>query len=208
MTTINVKDFWPFWETPGKLRRFDYKAIDGSMPPITAVFAYDIGTKSMLYIDYDAILDWKDTWYYSYDQKNGVLEWRDDYPGGKKVVMSPAIGWGNIEQIGGSYVNYPKMDPFQCWPPSFASGVQCVAYEELYPAWTNTVGTYTDVLQFTYLQSWSGKPGGGARYWMAKGIGPVSVAWLAQSPTDPYSKPLITTARMDATVSDIEALTS
>ena len=219
MTTINVVEYWPWWNTPGKLRRFDYTAIDGSMPPITSVFAYDAGSSSMQYIDYDAHLNWKDTWYLKYSPSNGVMEWRDDYPGGKKVVMNPGIGWGNVQQIGGSYVNKPKMDPFQSWPPSMAQGVQCVAYEALLPEWKyptpkksvndlDFVSVYKDVLVFTYLQSWSGKPGGGARYWMAKGIGPVSVQWLAQDPTDPYSKPLIETARMDAVVTDVDPLVS
>lgn len=193
---IYVPDYWPFFKT-AELRRFDYVDSTGSMPPITSVFAYDKGTDSMLYIDYDAHLTWKDTWYYQNLPGFGVAEWRDDYPG-KKVVMNPPIGWGEYVEIGGSYVNKPKMSPFQSWPPAMASGVQIVAYEAL----------QDDTLIFTYLQSWSGKPGGGARYWMKRGVGPVSVQWLAQDPTDPYGKPLIQTARMDATVTSVGGLTS
>lgn len=210
-TLINVKDYWPFWADPSHLRRFDYTAIDGSMPPITSVFTYDRGSDSMLYIDYDAHLNWKDTWYYQYRAGFGVAEWRDDYPGGKKVVMSPPIGWGNFETIGGSYINYPKMDLFRSWPPSMAKGVQCVAYEAVLPSLMLQSGTtYKDVLQFTYLQSWDSKPGTGARYWNAKGVGPIAVQWLAQDPTSPTGKPIIQTARMDAIVTDVGgiALTS
>ena len=204
MTKINVVDYWPFWKTQGKLRRFDYTAVDGSMPPLTVVFAYDKVTDSMLYIDYDSHLEWKDTWYIKYDPINGVMEWRDDYPG-KKVVMSPGIGWGNVEEIGGSYINYPKMSPFQSWPPTISKGVQCVSYEILLPNYRLSNGKkYDDVLVMTYLQSWSGKPGGGARYWMAKGIGPIAVQWIAQNITNPYNSPLIQTAVMDAVVTDIE----
>ena len=210
---IYVPDYWPLFKT-GELRRFDYTDPTGSMPPITSVFAYDKGTDSMLYIDYDAHLTWKDTWYYKVTSE-GLMEWRDDYPG-KKVVMSPGIGWGGMQEIGGTYMNKPKMSPFQSWPPAMASGVQIVAYEQLLDEYfvTRTEGRgtasrlYRDVLVFTYLQSWSGKPGGGARYWMAKGVGPVSVQWLAQDPTDPYSKPLIQTARMDAVVTSVGGLTS
>ena len=204
---IFVPGFWPFWKTPGKMRRFDYKALDGSMPPITVVFAYDAGTDSMLYIDYNAHLNWVDTWYYTYQPGFGVNEWRDDYPG-KKVVMKPGIGWGEYQEIGGTYINYPQMSPFQSWPPAVAKGVQIVAYEALHDSWTNTVGTYKDVLQFTYLQAWDGKPGGGARYWMPLGVGPVSVQWIAQNPQDPYSAPLIETSRMDATIQEVDPLTS
>jgi len=207
---IFVPGYWPFWKDNTHLRRFDYTAVDGSMPPITAVFTYDKGSDSMLYIDYDAHLTWKDTWYYQYRQGFGVAEYRDDYPG-KKVVLSPPIGWGEWAEIGGSYVDYPKMDPFRSWPPAFAKGVQCVAYEALLPTMMLTNGTtYNDVLQFTYLQSWDGKFGTGARYWNALGIGPIAVQWLAQDPSDPYSKPIIQTARMDAVVTDVgnPALTS
>lgn len=204
---IHVPDYWPRF-TDARLRRFDYTAVDDSMPPITAVFAYDKGTGSMLYVDYDAHLNWKDTWYYKYKPGFGVAEWRDDYPG-KKVVMSPAIGWGENVEIGGTFINKPKMNPLQSWPPAFSDGVQIVAYESLLPQFRTMHGeTFHNVLQFTYLQSWGGKPGGGARYWMAIGVGPVAVQWLAQDPKDPYSKPIIQTARMDAVVSTVNALTS
>lgn len=202
---IFVPAYWPMFKT-NELRRFDYTAVDGSMPPITAVFSYDKSKDAMLYIDYDAHLTWKDTWYYKYQPGFGISEYRDDYPGGKVVVMSPAIGWGEYQEIGGSYINYPKMNPLQSWPPAFSSGVQIVAYEHLLPQFKTTTGvSYSDVLVMTYLQSWSGKPGAGARYWMAKGIGPVAVQWLAQDPKDPRGKPLIQTARMDAVVSSVTA---
>jgi len=205
---IFVPNFWPFWTDPNYMRRFDYTAVDGSMPPITAVFAYDKGSSSMLYIDYDAHLTWKDTWYYQYRPQFGVAEWRDDYPG-KKVVLSPAIGWGEWADIGGSYVDYPKMDLFKSWPPAAAKGVQCVAYEALLPTMMLSDGTsYNNVLQFTYLQSWDGKPGTGARYWNALNVGPIAVQWLAQDPTNPLGKPIIETARMDAVVTEVGALVS
>lgn len=201
MTQIFIPDYWPRF-TGSQLRRFDYTAVDDSMPPITAVFAYNKGTDSMLYIDYDAHLTWKDTWYYKVT-KDGLMEWRDDYPG-KKVVMSPGIGWGGVQELGGTYINYPKMNPLQSWPPAMAKGVQICAYEQLLTQFRVQTGVmYNDVLVFTYLQSWDGKPGSGARYWMAKGVGPVAVQWLAQDPTNPYTRPIIETARMDAVVSTV-----
>lgn len=208
MTKIFIPDYWPLFVT-GELRRFDYTAIDDSMPPITSVFAYDKGSNSMLYIDYDAHLTEKDRWYYQYRPGFGIAEWRDDYPGGKKVVMNPPIGWGEYQDIGSDYINYPKMDLFRSWPPAMAKGVQICHYEQLLDKFRVQTGViYPDVLVFTYLQSWDGKPAGGARYWMAKGVGPIAVQWLAQDPTNPYSKPIIQTARMDAVVSTINGLTS
>lgn len=206
MTKIYVPDYWPLLNL-GNLRRFDYTDPTGSMPPFTSVFARDRGTNSMLYIDYDAHLNWKDTWYYNITQE-GLMEWRDDYPGGKKVVMSPGIGWGGFQDIGGDYINYPKMNPFQSWPPAMAKGIQICHYEQILNSYGTSYGSWLDVLVFTYMQSWDGKPGTGARYWMAKGVGPVSVQWLAQDPTDPLGKPIIQTARMDAVVTDVTSLTS
>lgn len=206
MSKIFIPAYWPMFKT-GILRRFDYTAIDGSMPPITAVFSYDKGSDSMLYIDYDAHLNWVDTWYYRYNVGSGINEWRDDYPG-KKVVMSPPIGWGEWQDIGSDFICYPKMNPLQSWPPAMAKGVQICHYEQLLPSFTNTTQTWSDVLVFTYLQAWDGKPGTGARYWMANGVGPIAVQWLAQDPTNPYSKPIIQTARMDAVVTEVNNLTS
>jgi hypothetical protein len=202
MTTFNVRSFWPFWTTK-QLRRFDYKAIDGSMPPMTSVFSYDVGSGSMLLDDYDAKGVWKDKWYYRLGKDGVVDEWRDDYPG-KKIVMSPGIGWGSKQEIGSTYINYPQMSWYQCWPPAISKGCQICAFEAMLPTFKNTVGTYKNVLQFTYLQSWDSKPATGARYWMPEGgIGPVSLQWLAQDPKDPYGKPIIQTARMDAIVTTV-----
>jgi len=207
MSKIFMPAYWPIFKT-NELRRFDYTALDDSMPPITAVFAYDAGSDSMLYIDYDAHLTWKDTWYYRYNAGSGINEWRDDYPG-KKIVMSPPIGWGEYFDIGGTFVCYPKMSFLQSWPPAMAKGVQIVCVEALLDTFRVQTGViYNNVLKFTYLQAWDGKPGGGARYWMAEGVGPVAVQWIAQDPKDPYGKPIIETARMDAVVTSVDDLTS
>jgi len=145
----------------------------------------------------------KDKWYYQYRPGFGLAEWRDDYPGGKKVVMDAPIGWGDTQEIGSAYVNYPQMVWWQSWPPSFSKGCQIVAFEELHPSFSLTTGNYNNVLQFTYLQSWDSKPALGARYWMAEGIGPVAVQWMAQDPKNPIHNPLIITARMDAVISHV-----
>lgn len=208
MSKIFIPEYWPLFKG-SMLRRFDYTAVDDSMPPLTDVFAYDKGSDSMLYVNYDAHLNWKSTWFYQYRPGFGIAEWRDDYPGGKKVVMSPPIGWGEYVDIGGDYINYPKMNPLQSWPPAMEKGVQICHYEQLLERFRVQTGVvYNDVLVFTYLQAWGGKPGTGARYWMAKGVGPIAVQWLAQDPTDPYGKPIIQTARMDAVVSTVNGLTS
>lgn len=201
MALIDVAAYWPFFTTK-ELRRFDYVSVDGSVAPITSVFSYDVGSQSMLLNDYDEHGVWKDRWYYQSRPGFGVAEWRDDYPNGKKIVMTPPIGWGDKQEIGGTYINYPRMDLLRCWPPAWSKGCQIVAYEELMPLFETSYGEYRDVLRFTYQQAWDGKPSTGARYWMAKGIGPVALQWMAQDPKDP-SRPLITTSRLDAKISTV-----
>ena len=193
---IFVPGYWPYFKTH-ELRRFDYTAIDGSMPPLTAVFSYDPTTDSMLYADYNGEGVWRDTWFYQYRPGFGIAEWRDDYPGDKRVVMSPPIGWGEWATIGQTYTNSPKMDPLRSWPPSCAQGWQAVVFEALLDSFTTMNGTvYNNVLQFCYQQSWNGGKPAGARYWMALGVGPVAVQWVAQNDQGQ----VIETARMDAVV--------
>ena len=178
MSKLFIPAYWPFFKT-SELRRFDYTAPD--TPSFTSVFSYDKGSDSMLYNNYDANHAWLNRWYYRYNPGFGVSEWRDDYPNNKKVVLSPAIGWGEFQDIGSTYINYPKFDFFKCWPPATSSGTQIVAFEQ----YLNAYKSYYDVLVFSYLQNWNGKPATGARYWMAMGVGPVATQFLTQDVTDP-----------------------
>lgn len=193
---IFVPGYWPYFKTH-ELRRFDYTVDDGTMEPITAVFSYDPRTDSMLYADYDGAGTWKDTWYYQYRPGFGIAEWRDDYPGNKVVVMDPPIGWGEFATVGQTYTNSPKMDPFRSCPPAIAQGWQVVVFEALLDSFTLRNGrAYPNVLQFLYQQSWNGGKSGGARYWMACGVGPIAVQWVAQGPDGQ----MVETSRMDAVV--------
>jgi hypothetical protein len=147
------------------------------------VFSYDKGSDSMLYNNYDSAGTWLNKWFYRYNPGFGVAEWRDDYPGNKKVVLNPPIGWGEFQDVGSDYINYPKFDFFKCWPPASSSGVQIVHFEE-HISQMNVMGAYyQDVIQFTYLQNWNGKPATGARYWMALGVGPIKTQFLTQDAT-------------------------
>ena len=106
-------------------------------------------------------------------------------PNNKKVVLSPPIGWGEFQDVGSDYINYPKFDFFKCWPPATSSGVQIVHFEQ-HISQMNVMGSYyQDIIQFTYLQNWNGKPATGARYWMALGVGPIKTQFLTQDATDP-----------------------
>jgi len=193
-----IPAYWPFFNT-GELRRFDYQAPD--TPSFTSVFSYDRGSDSMLYNNYDSALTWLNRWYYQYKPGFGVSEWRDDYPKGKKVVLCPAIGWGEFQAIGSDYINYPKFDFLRCWPPAFSSGTQIVHFEEQIPQMEVLGVNYTDVIKFSYLQGWDGKSATGARYWMALGVGPVATQFLTQDANDPTK--VTETVRWDAVVTRV-----
>lgn len=179
---IFVAQYWPLFKTH-ELRRFDYTA--SNAPNFTSVFSYDSGSDSMRYDNYSADLTWLNCWFYQYRPGFGIAEYKDLYPNNKKVVLNPVIGWGEFSYVGGVYENKPQFDFFQCWPPATSNGEQIVQFEDHLPYYSAGSNTYTDVLQFSYLQSWNGKPATGARYWMASGIGPVSTQFLTQSATDP-----------------------
>ena len=177
-----VPAYWPFFKS-GELRRFDYS--NPNAPSFTSVFSYDKGSDSMLYNNYDSAGTWLNKWYYQYRTGFGVAEWRDDYPGNKKVVLNPPIGWGEFQEVGSDYVNYPRFDFFKCWPPASSNGVQLVHFEEHISQMSTLDVYYQDVIKFTYLQNWNGKPATGARYWMALGVGPIQTQFLTQDAKDP-----------------------
>ena len=184
---IRLNEFWPFFET-SEYRRFDYTSIDNSAsassaPPFTGVFSYDLKTSSMLLSEFSDKGVQKNRWYYQYLPGVGVCEWRDDYPN-KTVVLRNPIGWGDEVSVGKTYTNSPRMCPTSSWPPAFKAGRQFVHLEKFYPTYVCKSGdTYDDVLQFAYLQTWGrNETIAGARYLMAKGVGPISVQWIAEVP--------------------------
>jgi hypothetical protein len=177
-----VPAYWPFFKS-GELRRFDYTAPD--TPSFTSVFSYDKGSDSMLYNNYDSAGTWLNKWYYQYRTGFGVAEWRDDYPNNKKVVLNPPIGWGEFQEVKSVYKNRPKFDFFSCWPPATSNGEQVVLFDE-HISQMEVLGVYyQDVIKFSYLQGWNGKPATGARYWMALGVGPIKTQFLTQDAKDP-----------------------
>jgi hypothetical protein len=200
MAKIFVPAYWPLFKT-GELRRFDYVAPD--TPSFTSVFSYDKGSDSMLYNNYLPDGSWGNRWYYQYRTGFGIAEWRDDYPKGKKVVLNPPIGWGEFQDVGSDYIDYPKFDFFKCWPPAASKGVQIVHFED-HISQMSVLGTYyQDVIQFSYLQNWDGKPATGARYWMALGVGPIATQFLTQDEKDP--KIVTESVRWDAKVTRVNA---
>ena len=217
MTKIKVWDYFP--QPPvGKIYHFHYKDC-GSMPDTTApvklndmysLFLTDPDTKSVLYIDYDNNMKWKDTWYLQYRDGYGIAEWRDDniveknnwstkiFGKRNKIVFKKdyPIWWGDYCNVGVSYQNKPSSEFLYCNPPQAINGTQTFCIEREFPSFTLSNGdTYNDVISLVYQQSW-GKNTGGARYLFAKGIGPISVQWIAPDITD--KSRLIITNRLDA----------
>ena len=68
----------------------------------------------------------------------------------------------------------------------------------------NIFGTYyPDVIKFSYLQNWDGKPATGARYWMAIGIGPIATQFLTQDAKDPAK--ITESVRWDAKITRVNS---
>jgi hypothetical protein len=206
MAKLFVPDFWPFFKTTER-RQFHYTDNTGVLEPIYSVFMYDAGTDSMLYVDFNKSAEWQDTWYIQYRPGFGVAEWRDDLPQKNstlrtifgntiKAVYSEPIGWGEWAEIGKFYFNSPKYDPIKSWPPQWLTGSQLVNFEALHPEFTLRNGTkYSNVLQMSYIQRWNDKTGG-ARYYMAKGVGPIAIEWIGVV----NHQIVYTSPRIDATV--------
>ena len=206
--SVFVAAYWPFFKTHEQ-RKFHYVAEDGSMSPFTSFFTYDLVTDSMLYNDYDENDAWKNCWFYQYRPGFVIAEWRDDYPQDnsylaktfgnvKKKVMSTPILWGDYVHIGQVVTNKPRVSLTGSTPPQMGFASQSVLFEQILPDMVVQGVTYQDVLQFVYQQQWGNEDAHGARYWMAKGVGPIALQWV--SPTPKTGSPLVTTARMLATV--------
>lgn len=182
--SIFVPSYWPFYATKEK-RRFDYFLEGDPAPQFASTFSYDARTDSMLYVDTDAAGKLVDTWFYQHRDGIGVAEWRDDYPGGVSKVFSTPIGWGQWQGIGTTYENKPVVNPLKTWPPTKwfpPTGKQVVTFEALHDRFKLRDGTeYMQVLVFLYQQTFGGKTGG-ARYYMAQGIGPVALEFVAPNP--------------------------
>lgn len=192
--TYNVMDYWPF-DLVGttKTRSFHYTDPTGVVPPWTSVFGYDAPANALVYLDSGPTGAWTDTWFLQAGP-NGVIEVEDWYPQTnsllatmygpiKKVAMKTPIGWGSgVNGFPQTDINYPSYNPEACTPPFAASGAgrQTIVFEQHLEhfEWPDHT-TWEDVLQFSYAQSWNGGAPTGARYWLAKGIGPVAVAWIA-----------------------------
>lgn len=194
MTMLDVKSYWPF-DLVGttKTRTFHYIDPTGVVPPWTSVFGYDAPANALVYLDRGPTGAWTDTWFLQAGPQ-GVIEVEDWYPQTnlalatafgpiKKIAFQTPIAWGN--QVLGfpqTNISYPVYNPEACVPPFAASGSgqQTIIFEAHLDNFEHEgVWTYPDVLQFSYAQQWGNGAPTGARYWLAKGVGPIAVAWIA-----------------------------
>lgn len=215
--TIKAWDYWPC-PVLGRIAKFHYidvgpepdTNVHGTMPDMHSWFVLDTKTTSYLYVDYDKDMKWKDTWYLRYNS-SGVVEWRDDNIVEKESITTKIFGnrnkivfqdkkpiwWGDVCEIGKDYQNNPKSDFFACSPPQLLNGTQSFNYIKKLDTFTTKHGDiYKDVVQLIYQQAWGSKIGG-AKYWMARGVGPVAVQWISSAKVASDTNIYITN-RMDA----------
>lgn len=212
---------WDYWPSPpyGRIAKFQYVDVGpepdtnvrGTMPDMHSWFVFEPKTFTTLYVDYDKDMNWKDTWYLKVKDGFGISEYRDDnivekqslttkiFGNRNKIVFQEnnPIWWGDVCELGKLYENHPKSDFFACSPPQMLNGTQSFVYEKRMDTWSNKLGViYKDVVTLVYQQAWGSKVGG-ARYWMAKGIGPVAVQWISTGKVASDTRIYITN-RMDA----------
>ncbi|MDE2106711.1 MAG: hypothetical protein KGL39_56370 [Patescibacteria group bacterium] len=195
-TSVFVPSYWPFFTT-NELRKFDYYYEGQTGIQFSSAFMYDKSSNSMLQIDTDGSGAYKDSWYLQYRPGFGLAEWRDGYPNNGVTNFFTPIGWGDTQLVPGIYNNNPIINPFTTRPLTLnLFGKQSIVYEALLDTFTLRDGTsYTNVLQLVYQQTWGSKTAG-ARYWMAYGVGPVALDWVAP---DANGK-IVTVGRYDAIV--------
>ena len=191
---VYLGDYWPFFWTG--LRQFQYSTPDGAVAPFTTNFYLDGNHSSMVQENYDPDGKFLNKWYMQIRIGFGVAEWRDDTNDGKVIVFDDPIGWGNVQDVPGTYECTATVDFFQSIPPFFGSCTQTVNYEELLPTFTTWHGdTFESVLVQSYYQNWNGKISA-TRYWLAKGVGPVATQFIIQQPDGSF----VTYERSDAKV--------
>ena len=186
-SNIFIPDYWPLFQTAEK-RRFKYTCPDGTEISFNSEFSYDASKKSMRFESFDENSNWLNTWFYQHRPGFGLAEWRDDHPldgwrrhifGAKdRHVFAKPIGWGEYASIGGTYENKPVKNTLLCWPPMFAVGHQHIHFENRLEHFSTYHSVqYQDVIVFKYRQKF-GKRSSGARYYNARGIGPVAIEWI------------------------------
>jgi hypothetical protein len=194
MTTYDLAAYWPF-DLVGttKTRTFHYVDPTGVVPPWTSVFGYDAPANALVYLDSGPTGAWTDTWFLQAGAE-GIIEVEDWYPQTspelavlfgttKKIAFKTPIGWGSkVLGFPQTVINYPVYNAEACVPPFAASGSgqQTIVFEKHLEHFEyRDVVTYDDVIQFSYAQKWGNGTPTGARYWLAKGVGPIAVAWIA-----------------------------
>lgn len=204
---FSMADYWPFdLARTGDVRVFHYTCPDNPSVFVRSAFRFDRSTGSLL-LEASSEQGRQSTWYLRHQPGFGVAEWRNDYPatgwggrifGGKRIVFSEPIGWGDRLAVGHEFANGPRVDMARsrgCLP---ARGRQWLRLEGHHATFTTANGaSYGDVIQLVYRQRF-GRKTDGARYWLARDVGPVALQWAAPRPD---TGEIVESGRFDAVVS-------
>ncbi len=186
-----MADYWPFdLVTSGGTRTFHYTCVDNPGTFVRSVFLHDAPTNS-LRLDASTEQGYQSTWFLRYRPGFGVAEWRNDYPltgwrrrllGAKRLVFAEPIGWGDRLGVGQEFANAPRVDARRSRVSLPLRGRHWLRVEHHHEAFTTANGTsFGDVVQLVCQQTF-GRKTDGARYWLARNVGPIALQWVAPRP--------------------------
>ena len=204
----------------GKHVRYVYSPLNSLVQCSAEI--YMVAPDDWRIVDYGPDHKWLSTWYmkekdgtlweYGDDMRRPKQWWKRLLLLGRNIIMrykkGEGIVWddGNLFNTGdsdnladraGVMISAPcEINHFRSWmlPPikgPWSSGYQVVAIRAIHDTLDLNGVKYDNVLVLDYYQTWN-KQTGGTRFYMAKGIGPVAIQWLAVAdPANPIVSEMI-----------------
>jgi hypothetical protein len=193
-TTFNARTYWPQPGTGRKLTNTfdDGMHSDGIVQTYTRTKAGSIVLRQTINRGV-----WDSDWYYKIDPRQGVLEYRDDYPRKRWIdyfsfwrlnkqvwcVEGREIYWGGD----GMQVATSPFRICETYGPFGQLGLQELNFYDILPMYDTPAGMFHDVLVMEYWQQWGSGKIEGAKMWMAPGVGQVRAEWSLNRVPSGYS---------------------
>ena len=179
------RDYWPQPKV-GELAIFDF-GLGADGKPYSWI-TWNSGDSRTFYQEDYHDNKWTSTWVMDYLASRGVTEVADIYPRRSYQVWTSyrttafakgkEIFWGGIQNISDEFNSPIQIDPVASTLfEAPTTGNQRVKFCNQYSLFKTAHGTYNDVVEIEYDQSFSGGTSVGWRAWHAKGVGIVRINW-------------------------------